>query len=184
MLIPLAAVILAVATTHFLSRTNGTPGDIGGYRYALYRHLPLLLVGAIATLGLLSEGEMEHWSGIYLRQTLGLPALIGGSGVAVFYAAMAAGRLGTAWAVRSLGNRTTLLGAGLLTAAGMGLALVTSELTLVICGFLLVGLALSRVAPIAFSSAGDLAPERAGGAISVVTTLGYGGFLLGPVAIG
>jgi MFS family permease len=184
MLLPLAAVVLAVATTQFPSRTDGTPDDKAGSRYVLYRHLPLLLVGAIATLGLLSEGEMEHWSGIYLRQTLGLPAFIGGSGVAVFYAAMATGRLGTAWAVRSFGNRTTLLGAGLLTAAGMGLALATSELPLVICGFLLVGLALSGVAPIAFSSAGDLAPEMAGSAISVVTTLGYGGFLLGPVAIG
>ena len=184
MLIPLAGVILAVVTTHFPSRTGGTPGDKLGDRYVLYRHLPLLLVGAIATLGLLSEGEMEHWSGIYLRQTLGLPALLGGSGVAVFYAAMAAGRLGTAWAMRSFGNRTTLLGAGLLTAAGMGLALATSEPSLVVCGFLLVGLALSGVAPIAFSSAGDLAPERAGSAISVVTTLGYGGFLLGPLAVG
>jgi MFS family permease len=47
-----------------------------------------------------------------------------------------------------------------------------------------VGLALSAVVPIAFSAAGDLAPERAGAAISVVTTLGYGGFLLGPVIVG
>ena len=44
--------------------------------------------------------------------------------------------------------------------------------------------ALSAAAPIAFSAAGDLAPERAGAAISVVTTLGYGGFLLGPVLVG
>lgn len=86
--------------------------------------------------------------------------------------------------MRSFGNRTTLLGAGLLTAAGMGLALATGEPSLVVCGFLLVGLALSGVAPIAFSSAGDLAPERAGSAISVVTTLGYGGSLLGPLAVG
>ena len=143
-----------------------------------------MLVGLIATLGLLSEGEMEHWSGIYLRQTLGLPALLGGSGVAVFYAAMAAGRLGTAWAVRSFGNRRTLLAAGLFTAGGMGLALATREPLLVVCGFLVVGLALSGVAPIAFSAAGDLAPGRAGSAISAVTTLGYGGFLLGPVVVG
>jgi MFS family permease len=47
-----------------------------------------------------------------------------------------------------------------------------------------VGLALSAVVPIAFSVAGDLASGRAGGAISVVTTLGYGGFLLGPVVVG
>ena len=48
----------------------------------------------------------------------------------------------------------------------------------------MVGFALSAVVPIAFSAAGDLAPERAGAAISVVTTLGYGGFLLGPVLVG
>jgi MFS family permease len=47
-----------------------------------------------------------------------------------------------------------------------------------------VGIALSAVVPIAFSAAGDLAPERAGAAISVVTTLGYGGFLLVPVIVG
>lgn len=185
LLVPLAAVILAVATTRFPATASGSSESNGEKRaQRLTRHLPLLLVGGIATLGLLSEGEMEHWSGIYLRQTLGLPALLGGSGVAVFYAAMAAGRLGTAWAVRSFGNRRTLLAAGLFTAGGMGLALATREPLLVVCGFLIVGLALSGVAPIAFSAAGDLAPERAGGAISVVTTLGYGGFLLGPVVVG
>ncbi|MGH3146605.1 MAG: MFS transporter, partial [Rubrobacter sp.] len=186
LLVPLVAVILAVAATRFPLIPTGEPsrGGAGERGYRLTRHLPLLLVGAIATLGLLSEGEMEHWSGIYLRQTLGLPALFGGSGVAVFFGAMAAGRLGIAWAVRSFGNRRTLLAAGLFTAGGMGLALATREPALVVCGFLVVGLALSGVAPIAFSAAGDLAPERAGGAISVVTTLGYGGFLLGPVVVG
>jgi MFS family permease len=66
----------------------------------------------------------------------------------------------------------------------MTLALATREPLLVIAGFLLVGLALSAVVPIAFSVAGDLAPGMAGAAISVVTTLGYGGFLLGPVIVG
>jgi MFS family permease len=121
---------------------------------------------------------------VYLRRTLGLSALVGGSGVAVFYGAMAAGRLGAAWTIARFGNRRTLLGAGLLTAGGMGLALATREPVLVIASFLLVGLALSAVVPIAFSVAGDLTPGRAGAAISVVTTLGYGGFLLGPVVVG
>lgn len=185
LLVPLVAVMLAVATTRFPT-AKGSPseGGAGERRFGLIKHLPLLLVGLIATLGLLSEGEMVHWSGIYLRQTLGLPALFGGSGVAVFFAAMAVGRLGIAWAVRSYGNRSTLLAAGVFTVGGMGLALATREPVLVVCGLLVVGLALSGVAPIAFSAAGDLAPERAGGAISVVTTLGYGGFLLGPVVVG
>jgi MFS family permease len=73
---------------------------------------------------------------------------------------------------------------GLLTAVGMALALATLEPILVVAKFLVVGLALSAVVPVAFSGTGDFAPGRAGGAISVVTTLGYGGFLLGPVLVG
>ena len=183
-LAPLAVVILAVALTRFPASTEPSGDGEKIERFGHYRNLPLLLVAFVATLGLLSEGEMEHWSGIYLRQTLELPALLGASGVAVFHAAMAAGRLGTAWTVALFGNRRTLLGAGLLAAVGMALALATLEPTLVVAGFLVVGLALSAVVPVAFSVAGDLAPGRVGGAISVVTTLGYGGFLLGPVLVG
>src|SRR5215210_2372365 len=183
-LVPLGVVILAVAITRFPSSVEPLADGEKTHRFGLYRSYPLLLVAAVATLGLLSEGEMEHWSGIYLRQTLGLPALLGASGVAVFHAAMAVGRLGAAWTVGLLGNRRTLLGAGLLAAGGMALALATLEPFFVVAGFLVVGLALSAVVPVAFSVAGDLAPGRAGGAISVLTTLGYGGFLLGPVIVG
>jgi MFS family permease len=181
---PLGAVVLAVAATRFFG--SGEPaqnaGKTGGR--GLYRSAPLLLIAVIATLGLLSEGEMEHWSGVYLRNTLGLSALLGGSGVAVFYGSMAVGRLGAAFVIDRFGDRRTLLGAGLLTAGGMSLALATREPLLVVAGFLVVGLALSAVVPIAFSVAGDLAPENAGAAVSVVTTLGYGGFLVGPVIVG
>jgi MFS family permease len=183
-LAPLAVVILAVAITRFPTSTEPSGDGEKTGRFSLYRSSSLLLVAFIATLGLLSEGEMEHWSGIYLRQTLELSALLGASGVAVFHAAMAVGRLGTAWTVALFGNRRTLLGAGLLAAVGMALALATLQPILVVAGFLVVGLALSAVVPVAFSVAGDLAPGRAGGAISVVTTLGYGGFLLGPVLVG
>jgi MFS family permease len=66
----------------------------------------------------------------------------------------------------------------------MLLALATLDPRLVVAGFLVVGLALSAVVPVAMSVAGDLAPGRAGGAVAVVATLGYGGFLLGPVFVG
>lgn len=180
----LGAVILAVTATRF--PPPGGPSENAGETagLGLYRNLPLLLIAVIATLALLSEGEMEHWSGVYLRNTLGLSALLGGSGVAVFYGAMAVGRLGAAFVISRLGNRRTLQGAGLLAAGGMALALATREPLLVVAGFLIVGLALSAVVPIAFSVAGDLAPGHAGAAISVITTLGYGGFLLGPVLVG
>jgi len=179
-LVPLGAMILAVANTRFspvaLSRARGGT--------KLYGNLPLLLVALVAALAFLSEAAMEHWSGVYLRNTLALPALVGASGVAVYHASMAVGRLISAGIVSRFGNGPTLRVAGLLTAIGMALALATREPILVICGFLLVGLALSAVVPIALSIAGSMLSERAGGASSVVTTVGYGGFLLGPILIG
>jgi MFS family permease len=66
----------------------------------------------------------------------------------------------------------------------MAFALTTREPLLVVAGFLVVGLALAAVAPIAFSLAGDIAPNRVGGASSVVTIFGYGGILLGPAIVG
>ena len=182
-LIPLAALIITFSTAGFPRSEQPVEGEKTG-ALALYRNASLLLVAVIATLGLLSEGEMEHWSGVYLRQTLELPALLGGSGVAVFYGAMAAGRLAAAGVISRFGDRRTLIGAGLLTAGGMSLAISSTELLLVVAGFLLVGLALSAVVPIAFSLAGDLAPGRAAAAISTVTTVAYSGFLMGPVIVG
>jgi MFS family permease len=193
LLFPLAALIVAFATAR-LPRPGGVRGEAPSEavaegmaregRWDLYRSVPLLLVAAIAVFGLLAEGEMGHWSGIYLRDSLEVGALLGGSGVAAFYGAMALGRLATGWTVGLLGNRRTLLGAGLLVAFGMALALVTTVSLLVIVGFLLVGLALAAIVPLAFSAAGDLVAERAASAISVVTTFGYGGFLLGPPLVG
>jgi len=184
-LAPLGAILLAVTVSRFPASeppAGETSDTIGGRD--LRRSVPLLLVAAIATLGLLSEGEMEHWSGVYLRSSLELPALLGASGVAVFFGAMAVGRFGAAFVIARFGDRRTLLGAGLATAGGMTLSLATREPFVVVAGFLVVGLALSAVVPIAFSVAGDLTPGRAGAAISFITTLSYGGFLLGPVIVG
>ncbi len=179
-LVPLGTVVLAAAKTRFPPVESSRESTKAG----LYRNVPLLLVALMAALAFLSEAAMEHWSGVYLRNTLALPALVGASGVAVYHTSMATGRLISAGIIGRFGRRLTLRAAGLLTTGGMALALATTEPILVVCGFLVVGLALSAVVPIALSVAGDMFPERAGGASSVVTALGYGGFLLGPILVG
>jgi MFS family permease len=193
-LVPLAAVAVGVGVTRFPDpdgasdeappETVEESEEPAAGRWGLYRNASLLLVAAIAGLGFVSEGVMETWSGIYLRDTLGLGALLGGSGVAVFFGAMALGRFGTGWAVTRLGNRRVLQGAGVLAAGGMALALATTLPALAIGGFLLVGLAVSGMAPLAQSSAGDLFPKRAGAAVSVVITFGSGGGLLATPLVG
>lgn len=183
----LVVALLILRLPGHVGQVNEEDSPSGGnawQHWSLFRSVPLLLIAAVAALGLLSEGQMGNWSGIYLRDSLGTGALLGGSGVAVFYAAMAAGRLGTGRVVRSVGNRRTLMASGLLVAFGMSLALATELPALAVGGFLLVGLAVAGVVPLAYSVAGDLAPERAASAVSVISTFGYGGFLLGPPLVG
>jgi MFS family permease len=179
-LVPLGAVILAAANTPFLPVALSWARGEG----KLYKNVPLLLVALVVALAFLTEAAMEHWSGVYLRNTLALPALVGASGVTVYHASMAAGRLISAGIIVRFGNRLALQAAVLLTAIGMALALVARAPILIVCGFLVVGVALSAVVPIALSVAGSMLPERAGAASSVVTTVGYGGFLLGPILVG
>ena len=149
-----------------------------------YRDRLLLLLAAITALGFLAEGAMETWSGIYLRSSLALPPLTGALGVAVFHAAMLVGRSLMAIFGGRVGSAVALRSAGLLSAAAMAVALATDIPALVIAGFLVVGLGLAVVAPLTFSLAGRARPDRAGRASSVVTTIGYAGFLFGPGIIG
>lgn len=185
-LVPLALLGVAVATTNLSSSvpSSAAEDETSSSVFSMFANRALLLVALIATLGLLSEGEMEHWSGVYLRDSLGLSALAGGTGVAVFFGAMAVGRVGAASLINAFGTTSVLRAAGLLAALGMSLSLATTQPVLVVAGFLVVGFALSAVVPIAFSLAGDLAPGKIGGATSVLTTMSYGGFLLGPVIVG
>jgi predicted MFS family arabinose efflux permease len=152
LLVPLAALIVAFVAAR-LPPSAGVYGEApseaiaGGMaregRWDLHRSAPLLLVAAIAVFGLLAEGAIGTLVGHYLRDWLGAGALLGGSGVAAFYGAMALGRLAPGWTVGRLGNRHSLFGAGLLVTFGMALALATTAPSLVIVGFLIVGMALA-----------------------------------------
>jgi MFS family permease len=141
-------------------------------------------VATVALLANLSQGGMENWSAVYMRSTLDLSAFLGASAVAIFHSAMLVGRLGAAGAIGRFGRPATLRAAGLLAAAGMAFALSVETPALVLAGILAVGLSLAAVAPIAFSLAGDAAGGKMGQASSVVTTVSYGGLLLGPALIG
>ncbi|MDQ3044447.1 MAG: MFS transporter [Chloroflexota bacterium] len=150
----------------------------------LFRVRSLLVIAFIVGLAFLLEGIMETWSVVYLRSTLGLTAIVGALGGAVFHLAMMVGRLSAAGLIVRLGRVNYLKTTGMVAALGMLLALVTAREPLVLAGFLVVGLALAGVAPIAFSLAGDLVPGRTGEASAVLTTIGYAGFLIGPALLG
>ncbi|MFM2318584.1 MAG: hypothetical protein RLZZ215_1205, partial [Pseudomonadota bacterium] len=153
-------------------------------RAVLFRTPILLLLAAITGLTFFSEGTLEMWSAVYLRLSLDLPTLVGAAGPAVFHFAMMVGRLGSGWILIHWRRRWVLRISGLMAAVGILLSVSSLYPPIILMGFLIAGLALAAVVPIVFSLAGDIAPKQAGQVISVITILGYIGFLLGPSLIG
>lgn len=185
MLLILAAVVVFGQVLPRRQRADDDGGSVEERRRnLLYRNSLILLLAGITLLGFFGESALSSWSAIYLRGSLDMSTVLGASGVAVFHIAMAVGRLAAGAAVIRFSRRVVLAGAGLTAAAGMTMALATPQAPLILGGFVLVGLGLAVVAPIAFSIAGDVAPGRAGEATSVITVLGYGGLLIGPAMIG
>jgi MFS family permease len=141
----------------------------------------LVVLGAIAGCTAFGEGALSDWGALHLRTELHASAALAAAGYAGFSLAMACGRLAGGRLVALLGERRLLAGGTVLAAAG-GLASVTaSSIPTAVAGFVVVGLGLANVFPLAIARAGAL-----GGAsgIALATTVGYTGLLGGPPAIG
>ena len=141
----------------------------------------VLLLGALCFLGMLTEGANYDWATLYYRDVLGVPGGNAGIGYAAFVAAMTLGRwFGDRLRTR-LGDQTIVRGGALLAALGLALVLLTRHPAAATLGFTLSGLGLSNVVPVMYGTAGHALHGRG---IATVATVGYGGFLLVPPAIG
>ncbi|MDP9417125.1 MAG: MFS transporter [Actinomycetota bacterium] len=144
----------------------------------------LLVLGAIGVASFVAEGSATDWIAIYLRDNTASSAAVAALGFMAFNVTMTVGRL--------FGDRLAArFGAMPLVRAGTALAGVGSAAGLLlgttpagIAGFSVMGLGLSIVVPQVFSAAGQLAPDRAPAALSLVSAISYLGFLAGPAAIG
>ncbi|WP_225412389.1 MFS transporter [Stigmatella hybrida] len=159
--------------------------DEGGPAHAFaFPRGPLLFMGLLTFLVLMVEGAMADWSAVYLRRSLGTEVGLAGAGYAVFSLAMTTGRLTGDRMVNAFGPQRLLRAGGFLAAGGLGAALVLHHPVAALIGFGCVGLGLSNLIPVLFSAAGRAPGVPSGVGIAAVSTLGYGGFLVGPPLIG
>jgi hypothetical protein len=177
-IVNIAIVALAWRALHDPLRTPTTvsPG------FALPGRAALWLCGCVA-LGLLCEGAMGDWSGVYLANNLGASPSLAAAGYGFFSAAMVTGRLGGDWFVARFGQAKAVRYGGLVSAAGIAVALVAPYPLASAAGFGLVGIGLSNVVPIVFGAAARLGSSPAAG-VAIAASAGYSGLLLGPVLIG
>jgi len=135
----------------------------------------------LVTLCFFGDGAIEGYAALFLRDALGSGALLTGVALAAFHGASMAGRLVFS---RATDDRKVLTIAGLLASAAMALVVAAGGPGLAAAGLLVVGFALAPIVPTALSIAGRSAPGRSATAVSVVTTVGYSAFVLGPPLVG
>jgi hypothetical protein len=176
--------VSAWALPALLGAGLGADTPAAGSRPAVTTRRPtavLVVLGAIAGCTAFGEGALTDWGALLLREQVAAPATVAAAGYAGFSLAMAAGRLAGSRLLRAMGERRLLVGGALLAALGAVAAVTTSSLGIALTGFVLVGLGLANVFPLAIGRAGLL-----GGAhgIALATTVGYTGLLGGPPVIG
>ncbi|MFE6973417.1 MFS transporter [Streptomyces sp. NPDC057682] len=141
----------------------------------------VLLFGVIALCTAYGEGALADWGALHLEQDLDAHPGVAAAGYSLFALAMTAGRLSGTALLERLGQTRTLVVGGGTAAAGMLLGSLAPNAWLALAGFAVTGLGLANIFPVAVGRAGELAGP---GGVAAASTLGYGGMLLGPPAIG
>lgn len=144
----------------------------------------ILLLGAIGFLAMLAEGGVMDWTAIYMIDVLGRPESHGAYAFAAFAAAMAVGRFAGDGLARRLGHGIIIRAGGLVCAVAIAILLFVDHAFLSFASLALCGFGVANMVPAVFASAGRVGGRAAGRAISIVTTMGYTGLLLGPAVLG
>ncbi|MFF3438609.1 MFS transporter [Streptosporangium sp. NPDC002721] len=144
----------------------------------------VLLLGVLAFCCMIGEGAAADWSSVYLSESLNSSDGFAAAAYAAFSIMMTAGRLAGDKLATLLGPVKLVRACGALAAAGLGLGLLADHQIAAVIGFGCFGAGLSCIVPQVFSAAGRRDPAQAGKALARVASLGYVGFLSGPVLIG
>ncbi|SDM35629.1 Fucose permease [Streptomyces sp. cf386] len=161
---------------------NAVRAESGGPRRLDARTRGLVIVfGLIALCTAYGEGAMADWGALHLEQDLDASPGVAAAGYSCFALAMTIGRLSGTALLERLGHGRTVIAGGATAAAGMLLGSLAPSLWAALLGFAITGLGLANLFPVAVERAGVLAGPSG---VATASTLGYGGMLLGPPAIG
>lgn len=146
----------------------------------------LVWVGGLVVLAaFLGEAATEGWSALHIERTLGGGPAEGAFGPALLAIGMAVGRLGAHVFAANWAPLRVMILASCIAGVGLALAGAAPGLGVAYVGFLLGGLGVSVVGPLALGLVGQaVRRQHRLAAISQAAALGYAAFFLGPVVMG
>jgi MFS family permease len=133
---------------------------------------------------MLGEGAMSDWTSLYMKNVAHSSNNMAPLALLSFSICMMIGRLlGDGYRMR-WGDNNLLVGGSIFAILGALLTIGLLHPIAVIIGTALIGIGLSTIVPIAYSFAGNAPGLQPSVGISIVTTIGYSGFIFGPAIIG
>jgi MFS family permease len=181
--VALLSVVIILFSQKYVIKDKREDAEAGGLVLKKPDQL-LLRVGVIAFLGMMAEGCMFDWSGVYFKKIVEAEPALVSVGYVCFMGAMAAGRFVTDKATNRYGKLPVLQVSGVLIFTGLVLAVVFPNLYTAAFGFLLVGFGVASIVPVAYGIAGRSKLYSPSVALALVSTLSFFGFLIGPPVIG
>jgi len=169
---------------YFHLMRDGMPGEAEGRTRFRPPSKALLWLAMLTFIAFFTEGVLQDWAAVYMRQVVLVPIWIAAIAYAGYSSAMAVGRFAGDRALALIGERTLMRLSGTLTIVGLATALLLPTPLFAIAGFAIAGLGNSNLVPILFSAAGRDPLLGPGPGIATVTTVGFCGFLVGPAVIG
>ena len=146
--------------------------------------VPLLLIGMLGALAFASENAHQSWSAVFAHDELHAGAGLTTVAPAVFAGTVAITRFSIG-GLKAAHPGTVLLAGALAAAAGAAIIAAAPTLFIAALGLVVAGAGTSVLFPTLLGVVSQNVEEsRRGRATSVVTTVSYLGFLLGPVYVG
>jgi MFS family permease len=149
------------------------------------QHTLVILVGLIVLTAFLAEASTEGWSALHLERTLNGSPGEGALGPAMLGLTMGIGRLFGHSLSHRIKDTYLMWIATLVSATGVTIAALASNVPVALAGFAIAGLGISVVAPLALALIGRVVPpSHRLTAISRASVIGYGAFFIGPSMMG
>ncbi|MFY8188397.1 MAG: MFS transporter [Flavobacterium sp.] len=144
----------------------------------------LIWLGVISFCCMASEGIMFDWSGVYFKDVVEAPGALVILGYTSFMVMMSSGRFLSDFLVRKIGSKKVLIISGFMISVGLYTAVIFPFLIPSTIAFMLVGLGVSNVIPIIYSTTGRVSTVPIGEALTTIGSISFLGFLVGPPLIG
>jgi hypothetical protein len=141
----------------------------------------IIVLGIFCFILFLTEGAMLDWSALLLQESHGYSLTYAGIGFALFSVMMTVGRFLGDWLITQIGEIRLVAAGSFLCGLGLLFTVYLHGMYIELLGFMLVGLGASNIVPILFGRGIRLAGSAG---LTMVTTMGYTGVILGPALIG